>query len=140
MESLFAMKTSQIIMVPIVALLALTSKPAQADGPNGEKLYKDTCSACHQASGSGLPTVYPALMGDPIVAGEPDTLIKIVLIGPTKVLPANRPKYSGVMTPITGLSDTKIAALITYVRAKFGKGASAVDEAEVAKVKASTAQ
>ena len=41
------------------------------------------------------------------------------------------------MPPITGLSDAKIAAIVTYIRDKFGKGASAVDEDEVAKVKAS---
>jgi mono/diheme cytochrome c family protein len=123
-----------------VALLAMTPKSAQADGPDGGKLFTANCALCHQANGSGAPTVYPALMGDPLVAGDPDTLIKIVLIGPTKVLPANRPKYTGVMTPITGLSDAKIAALLTYVRDKFGKGASAVTEDEVTKVKASLAQ
>jgi mono/diheme cytochrome c family protein len=140
MNRLFAMKVGRGIMVPLVALLAMTPKSAKADGPNGEKLFTANCALCHQAGGGGVPTVYPALMGDPIVAGDPDTIIKIVLIGPTKVLPANRPKYSGVMTPITGLSDAKIAALVTYVRDKFGKGASAVDEVEVAKVKASLAK
>jgi mono/diheme cytochrome c family protein len=134
------MKISQSIIIPLVALLAMTPKSATADGPDGGKLYTANCAACHQPTGSGLPTVYPALMGDSIVAGDPDTVIKIILVGPTKVLPADRPKYSGVMTPITGLSDAKIAALVTYIRDKFGKGASAVDEAEVTKVKASLAK
>src|SRR5476651_2225770 len=134
------MKISQSIIIPLVALLALTLNSVKADGPNGAKIFTDNCAACHQATGSGVPTVYPALMGDPLVAGDPDTLIKIVLIGPAKVLPADRPKFTGQMTPITGLSDAKIAALLTYIRDKFGKGASAVTEDEVTKVKASLAK
>ena len=134
------MKITQSILIPLVALLALTPKSAKADGPDGAKIYADNCAACHQATGAGVPTAYPALMGAPIVAGDADTVIKIVLEGPAKVLPADRPKYSGQMPPITGLSDAKIAAVVTYIRDKFGKGAAAVDEDEVTKVKASLAQ
>jgi mono/diheme cytochrome c family protein len=134
-------KSGRSITVPLVALLALTPKLAQADGPDGGKLYTDNnCVACHQATGSGVPGSYPALLGNPILAGDPDTLIKIILLGPAKVLPVDRPKFTGVMPPITGLSDAKIAALVTYIRDKFGSGASAVDEDEVTKVRASLAQ
>ena len=135
------MKISKSIIVPLVAMLALGQHSVQAAGPDGAKLYVDNnCVACHQANGSGVPGAFPALMGNPILTGDPDTIIKIILIGPEKVLPADSPKFSGKMPPITGLSDAKIAALVTYIRAKFGKGASAVDEDEVAKVKASLAQ
>jgi mono/diheme cytochrome c family protein len=125
------------IVVPFVALLALAPNLAKADGA---QLYADNCAACHQATGSGIPTAYPALMGQAVVAGDADTVIKIILLGPAKVLPADRPKFSGQMPPITGLSDAKIAALVTYIRDKFGKGASPVTEDEVTKVKASLAQ
>ena len=129
------------LMIPLAGFLALAPSLAKAGGPDGAKLYVDNnCVACHQANGSGVPGAFPALMGNPILTGDPDTIIKIILIGPEKVLPADSPKFSGKMPPITGLSDAKIAALVTYIRAKFGKGASAVDEDEVAKVKASLAQ
>ena len=131
------MKIGQGIIIPLVALLTMTPKIARADGA---QLYADNCAACHKADGSGDTTSYPALMGQPVLAGDPDTVIKIILLGPAKVLPADRPKYTGQMPPITGLSDFKIAALVTYIRDKFGKGASAVDEDEVTKVKASLAQ
>lgn len=135
------MKTSPSIIIPLLALLALTPKSAQADGPDGGKLYvSNNCVACHQADGNGVPGSYPALVGNPIVSGDPTVMIKIILLGPEKVLPAGSPKFSGQMPPITGLSDAKIAALVTYVRNKFGKGASAVTEDDVAKVKASLAQ
>ncbi len=125
------------ILAWLAAWLALVPS-AQADPLDGAKVYADSnCAACHQPNGSGVPGAYPALVDQPIVAGDPDVVIKIVLIGPEKVLPPGGPKYSGQMPPIVGLSDAKLAALITFIRDKFGKGASAVDEDEVAKVRAS---
>jgi len=127
------------LILPLIALLAATPKLASADGPDGAKIYTDTCVVCHQADGGGVPTAFPALKGQAVVAGDPDTVIKILLIGPVKVLPADGPKFSGQMPPLT-LSDAKIAAVVTFIRSKFGNGASAVDEDEVAKVRAALAQ
>ena len=135
------MKISHSIIIPLVACLAMTPKLAKADGPDGGKLYGDNCAACHKADGSGDTNSYPALKGNPIVSGDADTIIKIILLGPAKVLPADGPKFTGQMPPsFKSLSDTKIAALVTYVRAKFGNGASAVDEDEVTKVRAAATQ
>ena len=78
-------------------------------------------------------------MGAPVIAGDADTVIKIIIEGPAKVLPADRPKYTGQMPPFI-LSDAKVAALVTYIRNKFGKGAASVSEDEVTKVKATTTQ
>ena len=127
------------LILPLVGLLA-TANFAKANDFDGATIYANNCAACHKADGSGVPTSFPALMGAPVVAGDPDTVIKIVLIGPAKVLPADRPKYTGQMPPVTGLNNAKIAALVTYIRDKFGKGASAVDSDEVAKVKDSLAK
>jgi len=137
LNSLFALKVTCGPLVLAVAFLTLLPSSAQADGPDGAKLYVSAnCVACHQANGAGIPATYPALMGNPLVAGDPDTIIKIILIGPEKVLPPGSPKFAGQMPPITGMSDAKIAAIVTYIRDKFGNGASPVDEDEVAKVKA----
>ena len=138
LNPLFALKAASGLLVPMVAFLTLLPASAKADGPDGAKLYVSAnCVACHQANGAGVPATYPALMANPIVSGDPDTIIKILLIGPEKVLPAGSPKFSGQMPPITGMSDAKIAAIVTYIRAKFGNNAAPVDEDEVAKVKAS---
>jgi mono/diheme cytochrome c family protein len=131
------MKIRSSIVIPLVALLALTPQLVKADGA---QVYGDNCASCHQPDGSGVAGSYPALKGQPILAGDADTIIKIILLGPAKVLPADGPKYTGQMPPFTSLSDSKIAAVVTYIRDKFGNGASAVDEDEVTKVKASLSQ
>lgn len=144
MNSLLTMITLKTVRRSIVAatfLLALSPKPANADGPDGGALFvSNNCVACHQATGVGVPGAFPALAGNPIVAGDQDTLIKILLVGPEKVLPADSPKFTGKMPPVPQLSDAKIAAILTYIRAKFGNGAAAVTEDEVTKVRASLSQ
>jgi len=140
LKPFFAANAGRCIIAPLAALLITSTISAKADGPDGAKLYVDNnCVACHQADGAGVANTFPALKGNPLLAGDADILIKILILGPVKVLPPDSPKYSGQMPPLT-LSDAKIAALVTYIRNKFGNGAAAVDEDEVAKVRAALPQ
>jgi cytochrome c oxidase subunit 2 len=89
---------------------------ANADDPNktwtvdelvkrGEKVYLSNCVACHQANGKGVPGSFPALDGSPVVNGPRAHQIDIVMHG-KNAMPAWAPV----------LSDTEIAAVITYTR------------------------
>ena len=106
---------------------------AQADDPNkkwsleelkarGEKVYAANCVACHQASGQGSPAVKaPALAGNNFVTAEP---------GPIDTVLNGRPN-TAMQAFGKQLSDTEIAAVITYVRNSWGNKASDVQPAEV---------
>ena len=98
-------------------------------------LYLLLCAACHMADGSGVANFQPALKGDAIVAGDPDRLIHVVLEGPARVLPADRPHYSNTMPPMIGLTDKQIASVLTYVRQQFGGNTSAILPAQVKAVR-----
>lgn len=89
---------------------------AKADDPNkvwtvdelkqrGEKVYAANCVACHQATGKGVPGAFPALDGSAIVAGDKNAQIHLVLNGKNAM-----PSWK------SSLSDTEIAAVITYTR------------------------
>ena len=79
----------------------------------GEKIY-GSCSACHGADGSGIPGVFPAIAGSPIVAGPVDDHLDIVLFG----------KPGTAMAAFASqLSDEDIAAVVTYQRNSFGNDA-----------------
>jgi cytochrome c oxidase subunit II len=106
---------------------------AQADDPNktwtvdelkqrGEKVYAANCVACHQANGKGVPGAFPALDGSPVVNGAKTGQIGIVLNGK-----GGMPPWKGV------LSDTEIAAVITYTRNNWSNKAqeNIVQPAEV---------
>jgi cytochrome c oxidase subunit 2 len=77
----------------------------------GEKVYTANCVACHQANGMGLPNAFPTLVGSPVVTGPKTAQIDVVLHGlDTPAFPSPMPPWSSV------LSDTDIAAVITYTR------------------------
>ena len=95
---------------------------------DGKKTYS-SCMACHQASGSGLPGVFPPLTGSEWVNGGTKRLGAIMMrgiSGPLKV--AGQTFASGqVMQPWNSLSDTPIAQVLTYVRRTFGEMPEGVD-------------
>lgn len=71
----------------------------------GEKVYAANCVACHQAGGQGVPGAFPALDGSKMVNGPQDSNIAIMLNG-RNAMPGWK----------NSLSDTEIAAVITYTR------------------------
>jgi cytochrome c oxidase subunit 2 len=95
---------------------------AKADDPNkvwtidelkqrGEKVFASNCAVCHQANGKGVPGTFPALDGSKVVNGPKAEQIKTVLNGKKSgAYPAEMPAWKAV------LSDTDIAAVITYTR------------------------
>ena len=89
----------------------------------GEKVYASTCVACHQATGKGSPALKaPALAGNKFVVGAEQGPIDTVLNGrPNTAMQAFKQQ----------LSDTEIAAVITYARNTWGNKASDVQPAEV---------
>jgi len=106
---------------------------ASADDPNktwtidelkqrGEKVYAANCVACHQASGKGVPGAFPALDGSALVKGPKGPQLNIVMNGK-----GGMPPWKGV------LSDTDIAAVITYTRNNWSNKAqeNIVQPAEV---------
>jgi cytochrome c oxidase subunit 2 len=77
----------------------------------GEKVFAANCAACHQANGKGVPGTFPALDGSKVVTGPKDAQIKTVLNGVMKNgQPTAMPAWKDT------LSDTDIAAVITYTR------------------------
>ncbi len=71
----------------------------------GERVYQANCQACHQASGRGAGAI-KALDGSPIVLGEVAPQIQILLNGAA----------GGAMPAWRQLSDTEIAAVLTYTK------------------------
>ena len=90
----------------------------------GEKVYTTNCVACHQPTGMGIPGAFPALNGSPVATGDIAMHIDTVLNG--------RPKTA--MAPFGQiLSDTDIAAVITYERNTWGnKTGNMVQPADIA--------
>jgi ubiquinol-cytochrome c reductase cytochrome b subunit len=99
----------------------------------GAKVFSTNCSTCHGAQGQGLPGSFPPLANNPVVTGDPNKVIGIVLNGLHGSISVNGQTYNGVMPPWKGtLSNKDVADVITYIRGSLGNNhASAVTEAQV---------
>ena len=71
----------------------------------GEKVYAANCAACHRADGKGAGPI-KALDGSAIVRNDPAAQIAILLNGAA----------NGAMPAWRQLSDTEIAAVVTYTK------------------------
>ena len=81
----------------------------------GEKVYKNYCSACHQADGSGMAAAnFPPLTGSQVANGPVDAHIDMVLQG------------KNAMAAFAYLKDREIAAVVTYERNALGNAAGDV--------------
>ena len=106
---------------------------AKADDPNkvwtlddlakrGEKVYAANCAACHQANGKGAGPI-KAIDGSPVVLdSDKSKQIAVLLNG----------QNNGTMPAWKQLSDTEIAAVITYTKNNWSnKTGQLVQPAEV---------
>jgi mono/diheme cytochrome c family protein len=119
---------------PMLAGDSRTAPEPVAETPSldGGALFTSHCSACHQASGAGIPGAFPPLAGSEWVAAEPSLSIAIVHDGLQGEISVLDNTYNGVMPPFGAqLSAPEIAAVLTFIRQEWGNSASAVSAAQV---------
>ena len=93
----------------------------------GKQIFTTTCQACHQASGVGIPSVFPPLAGSEWVKGSPKRMVAIVLHGIQSDITVEGQKFQGVMPPFKSqLHPEDIAAVVSYVRQSFGNTAGVI--------------
>lgn len=109
-------------------LATLAGKPAGAGGAaDGAQVYAANCVVCHQATGAGLPGVFPPLAGSEWALAADKVPVNIVLHGITGKLTVKGAAYNGQMPAFKDkLSDAEIAAVLSHVRANFGNGAGKI--------------
>src|SRR3990170_5898608 len=125
-----------VITLAGIGLLGFSGKVNRQGGlaesiKRGQAVYSQTCLACHQANGGGVPNLYPPLIKTKWVLGDKNELAKIVLNGLTGEITVNDEVYNNAMPPQSFLTDEQIADVLTYVRNSFGDKASAVKASEV---------
>ena len=99
---------------------------------DGAQIYTANCLACHQATGAGLPGVFPPLAGSEWVQGTPKGVIQIVLHGISGKLTVHGSVYNGQMPTFKDkLNDAQIAAVLSHIRSSFGNKADKIDAAVV---------
>ncbi|MBV8066478.1 MAG: cytochrome b N-terminal domain-containing protein, partial [Candidatus Eremiobacteraeota bacterium] len=108
--------------------------PQSSSNGAGASVFSGNCASCHGATGQGVPGSFPPLANNPVVTGDPNKVIGIVLNGLSTPVTVNGQTYHGQMPPWKGtLTNKQIADVITYIRGSLGNNkASAVTESQVA--------
>ena len=107
---------------------------------DGAAIFASHCAACHQATGAGLPGVFPPLAGSDWVAGKEATLIAIVLHGINGPLTVEGKLFNGAMPTFQAqLQDAEVGAVLTFVRSQWGNTGGPITAEAVAAVRKDTA-
>ena len=116
---------------PSPAPVAAPTYDLAASVEKGKSVYMQSCMACHQLNGAGLPGAFPTLIATDYVTGDPRRLAAIVLkgiVGPIKV---NGAVFAtGMPNPEATFpilkEDKNIADVLNYVRNTWGNKAEPV--------------
>ena len=118
-----------------------TSAPQHHKNPQaakGEALYLVSCAACHQANGQGLEGIAPPLAGTRWASESEERLARIVLHGLRGSITVADKEYNLEMPAMGFFDDQDIAAILTYIRAAWGKPAESVSEETIGKIRTQT--
>ena len=113
-------------LASLTALLVLASLSRAQDAAadqvaEGKKNYMLICFACHQPTGLGLPAVFPPITKSPYVNGSAERFAAIILKGNAGPFTVDGKPFNQIMPAQEAtLTDDKIAAIMTFVRANFG--------------------
>ncbi|MDB5852354.1 MAG: alcohol dehydrogenase [Herminiimonas sp.] len=111
---------------------AATGSAGQALGQQGAVLYHKQCAACHGAQGEGAGLAYPPLAGNrALTSASAINPIRMVLHGGYPPSTFGNPRPYGMPPFGPGMSDTEVAAVVSFMRSAWGNHADAVSPAEV---------
>lgn len=126
------------VRVVATAATSATREPSRTElMARGRIVFTNNCVACHQAAGQGVPGAFPPLARSDFLLANADRAIGTVMHGLSGPITVNGKTYNNVM-PAMRVTDTDIAAVLTYVRNSFGNAtADFVKVADVKRVRAS---
>jgi mono/diheme cytochrome c family protein len=116
---------------------AATAPPAAAAAPaggafdlkasieRGKPVFMQTCVACHQPTGMGIPGAFPPLAQTDYTTGDVRRMVAMLLKGVQGPLKVKEVTYNNIMLPLDVQfpilkDDGKLADVINYVRNSFG--------------------
>ena len=102
---------------------------------SGERIYKQTCFACHQATGQGIPGVFPPLAKADYLNADPKRAAAYVMFGKQGPITVNGVAYNQIMTP-QNLGDRQVADVLTYVLNSWDNAGGRMSADEVKNIRA----
>ena len=99
----------------------------------GELLYLQQCSNCHQKNGKGLGLLYPPLDSSDYMDNHLTEIMCLIKNGTTGEMVVNGKRFNHEMPGLPLLTELEIAEISTYIYNSWGRQHGLVDVNEVAK-------
>ena len=100
----------------------------------GQALYLNHCSNCHQTNGTGLGRVYPPLHESDFMDNHFEEVICLIRHGKKGEIIVNEKSYIQGMPGISALTDLEIAEIATYIYNTWNHSRGIVDVKQVSQV------
>lgn len=100
----------------------------------GEQLYLQRCSNCHQKDGKGLGLVYPPLAPSDFMDKNFEAVICLIKKGKSGEMMVNGNLYNQPMPGIPSLTELEIAEIATYLYNSWGRERGLVAVNDVGKI------
>ncbi len=125
------------LRIPSIFLISIALTSCDSASPRlrqfqvqGERLYEQHCSNCHQPDGSGLASLYPPLRIDTLVT-SPARIACAVHYGVKDTLEIGGKIYRQPMAALERLTDLEIAEIITFLSTRWGTKSNTTEPMEI---------
>lgn len=135
-ENVYMPEGSAIQKMPLNKATVTIAKTLEDRMKMGKTVYTQSCAACHQTDGAGIPGAFPPLAKSDYLNADKKRAIGIVKNGLSGEITVNGSKFNSVM-PSLGLSDQDIANVLTYIYSSWDNSKKVVTPEESAAVKVS---
>ncbi len=110
--------------------VAAAGTPSAEQMAMGKSIFETKCKVCHQATGLGLPPVWPPLAGSDYLLSDKKRAVAQALNGSNKDITVNGVVFKGLMPPQVSTHDSAVA-VINYVLNNFGNKGGYISVGEV---------
>ena len=100
----------------------------------GERLYTQHCSNCHQKNGRGLGLVYPPLDTSDYLTNNFAEVLCLIRNGKAGEILVNGKSYNQKMSGVPTLTDLEIAEIATYIYNTWSHQRGIIEVKEVSQV------
>jgi mono/diheme cytochrome c family protein len=97
----------------------------------GERLYVQHCSNCHQRDGQGLRRVYPPLAGSDFLPSNLPRVVCSMKYGLQGEITVNGVMYNQAMPGVLSLTELELAEIATYLYNSWGARGGLIDARQV---------
>jgi mono/diheme cytochrome c family protein len=108
--------------------------PADTKFPEGAKIYKTKCVACHQLTGLGIPNAFPPLKDSDYLFADKKRAVEQVLNGSHEEMVVNGVTYNMPMPPQVDTHEDAVN-VINYVLNAWGNDGGTISVEEVKDIK-----